>query len=738
MSNTTFRIGTIESVVSNYGQIRFDDDSASSKAFFDFDSVGNALDDLTLHFKKGMKIKAKTEELGDAVHADNRLKAYSVMLVDHVDPAIRGGDIYLKKLMERIGPQELDSLLNIIIDQTDNCPKFLKSNKIEGVKKVVLSRPDWFKITNDLCLTVIPSEKVAESKLLSILQKQISIPINDFDSILYEEKTVNRYLTARNVIDFVSRHADSLVVWKDSIWSCNSMREETEKSNKFQNDMMAVKYYSQFVGNNGKVTINALRGHYSQASKMVQQAVKSKDPDFRLFYKRNHFFFNLNEDDFVSCFSDRLPMLDKYWLLPKAEQSKTVTTSAIDQSASVKTPISPSDSTHGHVLNKQQVEDLLKDHLEQKGAINLADWKGAGDDACDVECDSEVVARLGIDELRQVAENCPSTFSIKNEYLCLNLQENTCIAKLCGFVESSPCAVADLKLKFGSDQKYGQYIMNCENENGVYDFVARNAGHFLFWENSIHLCKQVFEDFEKTESFKSEMRAVQYYATFIKKNCPTPIVSVRGHYAQATEEIRKVAHSRPADFITFLKRNEIFFEVSDDRMIMNENHCRNLRLIEIWLDPDFQPNSPILPTALSTPTESDTHQSAYESEVKAESIPPILPTTLLTSIKSNTNQMNGNLSDGNSEFRVSEEKTEPIPYEDSKDIEFPIQESRAFIEDIPSEIPVLTPQTLSSDTSEVDRVMKNNVSFEHSISNNSLDMSGFGNNLLIRLWKQKF
>lgn len=690
MCSAVFRIGTIESVISNYGRIHFDDDSTLSEAFFDLESVGNAADDLTDHFKKGMKVKAKTKEVESG---DARLKAYSVMLVDSDDPAIRGGDIYLKKLLERIGPQVLDSLPKIFTDQPGNCPKFLKSNKIDGIKKVVLSRPDWFKITDELHLIVIPFEEIAQSTLLSILRKQISISITDFESTLSQYKKINGYLTTSNLINFVSRHADSIVLWKDSLWSCESLFEDTEDGKQFQNDMMAVKYYSQFISKDAKVTVNVMRGHYSQAPKIVQQAVKSKDPDFRLFWKRNNFFFNIDED-IVSCYFYRLPILDLYWSRQVA-QSQTVISSPAntsDAAASIKNPISRSDSTHLCPSSNEQVEDLIKKHLELDGAINLVDFNHT--DKSDVGCQSDGLKQLGVDDLRQVAESCPSIFSIKNEYLCLNFQENMCIAKMDDFIELSPHTVADLKLKFESDPEIARYIFNGRSEKGLYDFVSRNPDHFLFWKNSIYLCKQIFEDSDKKECFEAEIRAVQYYAKFIKKNSSTPIVSVRGHYAQATDEIRNVAHSRHQDFVEFLTRNEFFFEVSDDSVKMTEKHFRNLSLIDKWLDPGFREKSASLP-------------------VKQPSLS-----------QSKTNQVNGNSSNGDSEFKMSEESTESTLTEDAQDVGFPVQESRAFIEDIPSKIPILAEEPPLSDANFV--TLKNDALFQHSILNEPLSTQDFG------------
>lgn len=644
INSSAFHIGLIETVESDYGRISFEEDQPYINAYFDLESVGNALDDLTSYFAKGLKVKAKLRE-AKSIATEDKIKAICVMLIEHDNSLIRGGDQYLKKFVEQNGPQDINLLPSILMEQSDNCPKFLRSNEIGNIKNVVLSRPDWFKIHDERVLCLVLVEETVRLKLLSLLKTMTKIGCDDIETIKAENKNMKDYLSPDNVKEFVSRHPSSFVYWNDYIWMTKSMLSDAEDGLLFQNDMLAVQYYSQFFVGNSKLTVNMLRGHFSQANELVKQAVKPKDSEFRSFLKRNPLFFQLDQDDNILCCQTMLHALDTY--LPQRHTS----TDGFKKNPSFSNGVVLDNKTrkpansHKVFTEDKDICNQLQRYIKEHGALDCLELRENTDIATNNDKRSlpESLKELRDEDFERIAEKFPSTFNMKCQFLCLNVLEDLCQQKMHSLLQTSPMSATELALKMENHDDMMVYVSaHRPIKDGIYDFVSRNPESLIFWKREIFPREKIFEDLSKLLLFRSEMKAIQYYAQFMKVNSPTAIVSVRGHYAQACAEIRSAVHSRSEDFTHFLRQNDFYFDVTEESVVITKNHNRRIKSISHhWVDTNPQ-------TLISTPESSENYQCS--------------------------NDLNDGttIAELNGETPAADNETKPL---------YSIQESRAFMED---------------------------------------------------------
>lgn len=324
-SATLYR-GKVECVKKSFGFITLDNNIPVSRAFFDKHCIWRQKpDDLTDEFTAGTKIQARIA-LTDGQHKVI-YKAIDIRIVRGNEEPTKlpkaGGDEFLRHHMKN-GARQLDKLATDLSTIQSNCPRFLRKNDTEEILSIVLRRFDWFVMKNGfVCLKEI-EDSLVEEIMEKIDDYNGKIPFDAMTQVIAPDHANRKYLHSAEqwnvgIKDFVSRNSHVLIYWDEHIWSKKYLFCNCQHMKRFQQDLLAVLYYSQYV--NGPMQVKSLSGHFNQASIEVKEVCKPKESDFKEFLERNSFFFVLRSNSNLvhECPAHRLSCISNSWQSKKAK-----------------------------------------------------------------------------------------------------------------------------------------------------------------------------------------------------------------------------------------------------------------------------------------------------------------------------------------------------------------------------------------------------------------------------------
>lgn len=228
------------------------------------------------------------------------------------------------------GARQLDKLAADLSKIQNNCPRFLRKNDTSEILAIVLRRYDWFVMKNGFVCLKEDEDDLVEEIMEEMDDYNDRIPFDAMTQIIPPDHDDRRYLHSAEqwnvgVKDFVSRNSHVFVYWDEHIWSKKYLFSNGQEMKRFQRDLLAVLYYSQFV--NGPVHVKSLRGHFNQASNEVKAACAPRESDFKEFLERNAFFFVMRGNNVQECPPHRLACIDNSWHTRKTKnQSLSLST----------------------------------------------------------------------------------------------------------------------------------------------------------------------------------------------------------------------------------------------------------------------------------------------------------------------------------------------------------------------------------------------------------------------------